>query len=111
MEIRNLTVDDVFTVAPIFVKVTRGAQVQLLTALTGKKVNAMQVGMAVIQGLLMEAEGDVKAWFADLAGMPPDEFKAQPAGMVLDLIETLAKKDDLMDFFERVSRLVSGRKP
>jgi hypothetical protein len=110
MNIRDLTVNDVFTVARIIGKVTRGAQVQLLAAITGKgKTNPMQVGFAVVQGLMLDAESDVKALLADLAGMTVEEFAAQPAAVVFDIVEALMNKEDAKAFFAKVSSLLTSQ--
>ena len=109
MEIRNLIVDDVFAVARIIGKTTRGAQVQLLAALTGKgKSNTVQVGMAVVQGLMLEAETDVKAWLASLAGMDIETFAKEPAMVVFDIVEGLMAREDAKAFFAKVSSLLSS---
>lgn len=111
IEVRELIVDDVFAVARMLSKVTKGARADLAQALSdkkkGKNPDPTELGLALVQTLFVEAEEDLKAWLASLVGKPPEEFKAMPASTVIDIVDALIKQEGIMDFFERVSRLVT----
>jgi len=108
IEIRELNVGDVFTVARMLGKITKGARLQLASVLTGKKVNPTEMGMVLFQSLVTEAEGDLKAWMANLVGKEITEFEAMSATTVLDVIEKLIKQEGIKDFFGRASSLMSN---
>lgn len=107
MEIRPLQVEDVFAVARMLGKVTKGARLQLASALTGKKTNPTELGMVLFQSLVTDAEEDLKAWLASLAGKELTEFKTMPATAVLDVIEGLFAQEGIRDFLSRASQLAS----
>ena len=113
MEIRDLIVNDVFAAGRILGKTTRAAQVQLLAALMGKAgrghAGSIQLFMAVLQGLMLEADAEVKAWMASLAGLATEEYGEKPAMMVFDVAEALMAKEDAQAFFAKVSSLFSSR--
>ena len=109
IQVRTLAVNDVFVVARMLSKVSRGAREELATAMTSDEgeVNKTELGMALFQNLFVEAEEDLKTWLADLIDKPIAEFVVLPATAVIDIIEQLIGQEDAADFFERVSRLVS----
>lgn len=95
---RDLTVKDVFTVTRILSKMK----------LPENTEDARSVGLGIFQSMLGQAEDDIKAWFADLMGVSKQEFECMPAGTVLDVIDELLQRKDIKDFFDRVSRMLSG---
>lgn len=111
IEVRQLIVDDVFAVARMLSKVTKGARAELALALSdkqkGKKAQPAELGMALFQSLFVEAEEDLKAWLASLVGKPKEEFAIMPATTLIDIIDALMAQEGIMDFFERVSQLVT----
>lgn len=107
MEVRALTVNDVFTVARMLSKVTKAARAELALALSAKKSpEPAELGMVLFQSVFVETEEDLKAWLASLISKPREEFEAMPATTVIDIIEALVKQEDMKDFFGRVSQLV-----
>lgn len=106
IEIRDLNVKDVFAVARMLGKVTRGARMQLTSLLTGKKTKPAELGMVLFQSLATEAEEDLKAWLADLIDKEVAEFEKMSATAVLDVIEKLIQLEGIRDFFGRASLLV-----
>ncbi len=118
-KVRPLSVEDVFTVARMLSKLTRGARTELAAALVDKKVEGesegeeikkpdyMEVGMAMFQSLFVETEADLKAWLANLIGATVEEFGVMPATTVIDVVEGVIHQDGSTDFFARVSRLLN----
>ena len=106
-EIRSLQVNDVFTVARMLGKITKGARLQLASILTGKKVNPTELGMVLFQSLVTEAEEDLKAWLADLINKNKADFELMPATTILDVIEKLIEQEGIKDFFARASLLAT----
>lgn len=107
IKIRELNVKDVFAVARMLGKITKGARQELASALKGKKVDPTELGMVLFQSVFTEAEEDLKSWIADLIGKEVTEFETMPAVAVLDIIEELAKQEDIKDFFARASSLAT----
>ena len=107
MNIRELQVEDVFAVARMLGKVTKGARMQLASALTGKRTNPTELGMVLFQSLVTDAEEDLKAWLASLADKELAEFKTMPATAVIDIIEGLFQQEGIKDFFARASSLAT----
>lgn len=69
--------------------------------------NPTELGLALVQNLFIESEADLKAWLASLIGKTADEFKVMPATTIIDIVDGLLAQEGIMDFFERVSQLVS----
>lgn len=107
IEIRDLNVKDVFAVARMLGKITKGARLELARSLTATKTNPTELGIVLFQSVFTEAEEDLKAWLADLASKDIKEFEAMPATAVLDIVEKLIAQEDIRDFFGRVSSLAS----
>ena len=108
MELRQLQVKDVFAVARMLGKITKGARLELVSAVSGEKVNPTELGIALIQSVFTEAEDDLKIWLADLASVEKTEFEKLPAATILDIVEKLAEQEDIRDFFTRAS-LLAGK--
>lgn len=107
IKVRQLNVEDIFTVARMLGKVTKGARLQLASAITGKKTNPTEMGMVLFQSLVTDAEEDLKAWLASLAGVEVAEFKTMPATAVLDVVEGLVQQEGIRDFFGKASSLAN----
>ena len=106
-EIRELNVKDIFAVARMLGKITKGARLQLASALIGKKTNPTELGMVLFQSLVTDTEEDLKAWLASLAGKESAEFEIMPATVVLDVVEGLFQQEGIKDFFARASSLAN----
>ena len=121
IEVRLLEVDDVFRVVRMLGKITRSARDELVDLLRPdaepglaegveaekKKPDPVMVGLIIFQCLFTELEEDLRDWMASLVGKSSAEFGKMPAITVLDLIETLAKQEDMRGFFAHASRLAS----
>lgn len=107
IKVRELNVEDIFSVARMLGKITKGARLQLASALTGKKTNPTELGMVLFQSLVTDAEEDLKAWLASLAGKELAEFKTMPATAALDVVEGLFTQEGIKDFFSRASSLAT----
>lgn len=107
VEVRALLVSDVFTIARMLGKITKGVRQELASALTAKKPDPTEVGMVLFQSVFTVAEEDLKAWLADLIGKQKTEFEAMPATTVLDIVEKLVEQEDIKTFFAKASSLVN----
>ena len=108
LNMRPLQVKDVFTVARMLGKITKGARSELATALTSKKkANPTEIGMALFQSVFIEAEEDLKVWLADLISKEVGEFEAMPPNTVLDIVEKLVAQEGIGDFFAKASQLAT----
>lgn len=106
IKIRELNVDDIFTVARMLGKITKGARLDLAQALTTKKPNMTELGMALFQSVFTEAEEDLKAWLADIIGEDKAAFGKMPGSVVLDIVEQLIDQGGIRDFFGRALSMV-----
>jgi len=107
IKVRPLIVTDVFAVARMLSKVTKGARAELAAAMSAKKKpDPTELGMVIMQSMFTETEEDLKAWMADLIGKTKEEFTVMSAATVIDIIEALIEQEDIKDFFGRVSQLV-----
>ena len=119
IEVRPLEVDDVFQVVKMLGKITRSAREELVELLRpdteselaegveAKKADPVMVGLIIFQCLFTELEEDLKEWMASLVNKSSAEFSKMPAIVVIDLIETLVRQEDVRGFFARASRLAS----
>lgn len=109
IEVRNVEVDDVFAIAKMLGKITKGAREEIASALSSnmEKTNPTEFALVLFQSLLVEADGDLKRWMADLCGIKLEEFVKLPAEVVIDVIEGLATQEGIKGFFARASLLAS----
>lgn len=106
MEIRRLEVRDVFTVARMLSKVAGGVKSQMMSAMQDRdSINPMELGIDMFTSLFVETEDDMKGWMASLINKEQADFEVMPALTILDLIEGLAKQEDVRAFFIRASSL------
>ncbi len=103
IKVRDLNVDDVFTVAEMLGKITKSARAELIRAIEKKKINPMEIGMVFAQSLCVEAKEDMKAWMAELVEKPVKEFGKMPPRTLIEIVKQLAEKDDIKDFLAQVS--------
>lgn len=101
MEVRRLKTKDFFTVATMLSKMAGDAMHGMADAAN----NSAQVGATFISSALKYAESDLKAWLSDLVGIKPDEFDELPFDAPLEIVEQLADKENLVNFFLRVKGL------
>jgi hypothetical protein len=108
IEVRPLIVEDVFIVARMLSKVTKGARAELSTALSAKeKPDPTELGIALFQSMFIDVEEDLKAWLADIIGKSKEDLIAMPATTMIDIIEALTRQESAKGFFGRVSQLVA----
>lgn len=99
MEIRTLTVKDVFTLTRALSRVKPPDN-------TG---NAQQFGLSLILSAFRDAEDELIAWLADMAGVEKEDFATMPAAAVLEVIEAISQQEGAKDFFGRLSKLLGVR--
>lgn len=128
LEPRSLQTKDLFRVATILNKcgdklmeVVRKSDIDL--GKLGEKVKEMKegdvkdsqnvqvFGVQIFSVVFAVAESDIKPFLADLVGMKVEEFDITPYQTSLVIIEKLAKKENLLDFFQRASKLAEIFKP
>ena len=98
MQVRELTVKDVFAVTRMLGKVQ----------LPERKDDAQGYGIAIVFAALRDAEEDLKEWLADMVGKTKAEFEAMPPSAILDVIEGIMAQDGAKDFFVRLSKLLGS---
>lgn len=99
IKVRDIKISDIWKVAAILNKASKGAKVQLALALSeNPKVDLRAFGFDMILTLLMESENELKAWFADLTGMTKEEFDNLPLTAIKDIYTQLSEKEDLKGF-------------
>lgn len=104
--LRRLSMKDVFRIVPI---VSKGAN----AILAGNgQLTAPQILQALMQALVT-SEREVTALLADLIGVTPADLEDGdrfPITAAIDIIEAVAKHEDLRAFIERV-QAAAGRLP
>lgn len=113
IKVRALKVADVFTVAKIMGKVAKGSRSQIIMLISnkGNTIAPVDLGLTIIQTVCIDAEEDVKAWLSDMAGLKVEEFEDSDPGVLIDIIEQIAAKEDIRAFLARVSGLVNRFMP
>jgi hypothetical protein len=116
IRLRPLNNGDLFEVARMLGKITRPARLQIMVAVRKAKEDPKNVGMqdyvdimlTILQTLLVDANSDIEAWFASLAGMERDAYHKLPPITSIQVCKQLAKSEDMKDFLSEVASLVSG---
>lgn len=118
IKIRPLKTKDVMTVTRMLLKVVGEAKDKLSNIIKAsnlppeetdketesqKKVRKMELGLnlalTVLDTCLIYAESDLKAWFADLIGVAPEEFDETPLNTIPEIMSQLKTNEDLKSFF------------
>lgn len=126
IKVRPLKTKDVMTVARMLLKVVGEAKDKLSNIIKAsnlspeeaeketesqKKVRKMELGLnlalTVLDTCLIYAESDLKAWFADLIGIAPEEFDETPLNTIPEIMSQLKTNEDLKSFFSNVLVLFS----
>jgi hypothetical protein len=102
LQVRNLKTSDFFVMAKIVSKMGTKVLKQLSESTT-----ELQAGLLFVTIVLENAEADMKAWLADLAGKTAEEFDQLSFDAPIEVIEKLSEKEDLNAFFGRVRALVN----
>jgi len=98
MQVRKLTVRDVFTLTAMLSKVK----------LPERSDDAQSYGLAVILAALRDVGPDMEAWLADMAQSPPDLFRDMAPTAIMDVVEGIISQEEARDFFGRLSKLLGG---
>lgn len=109
IKVRPLITDDLFAVAYMLSKITKGAKAELAQALSGEESNPTEIGILLFQSVFIEAKEDLKAWLASLVGKTTEEFGNLPLMTFMEIIEALMEQKDATDFFARASQLAAKR--
>jgi hypothetical protein len=115
IKIRELNVDDVFTVAAMLGKITKPARFQIIAYIKkGDKphtqVENVELVLTILQSLLVDANDDIKGWMADIAQIDKETFRKMPAGTVITIGKQIAKLEGIQDFLAGVSQLLPEEK-
>ena len=111
IKIRELNVDDVFTVAAMLGKITKPARYQIITYVKKgdkphSKAENTDLILTILQSLLVEVNEDIKKWMADMAQIDIETFKKMPATTVITVCKQIASLDGIKDFLAEVSQLL-----
>ena len=122
LTLRRLTARDVFTVLTLLTdSVGSAAEVKKLftdisRAATGLST-AGEDGLAavgisavwgLVSGLLHKNQDAFVGWLASLVGLTQEEFDELPPSAVIDILAALKSHEDMADFFERLSGVLSS---
>lgn len=125
LTLRRLTARDVFTVLTLLTdSVGTAAEVKKIFTDIGKATTtgiglniADENGIAavgisavwgLVSGLLHKNQDEFVGWLASLVGLTKDEFDLLPPSAVIDVLTVLKAHEDLADFFERLSGVLSS---
>ncbi len=122
LTLRRLTARDVFTVLTLLTdSVGTAAEVKKIFTDIGKATTGLNIadenGIAavgisavwgLVSGLLHKNQDEFVGWLASLVGLTQDEFDALPPSAVIDILTVLKSHEDMADFFERLSGVLSS---
>lgn len=122
LTLRRLTARDVFTILTLLTdSVGTAAEVKKLFTDIGKATTGLDTagedGIAAIgisavwglvSGLLHKNQDDFVGWLASLVGLTQEEFDKLPPSAVIDILTALKSHEDMADFFERLSGVLSS---
>ncbi len=122
LTLRRLTARDVFTVLTLLTdSVGTSAEVKKLftdisRATTGLSTagedGIAAVGISavwgLVSGLLHKNQDEFVGWLASLVGLTQEEFDKLPPSAVIDILAALKSHEDMADFFERLSAVLSS---
>ncbi len=122
LTLRRLTTRDVFTVLTLLTdSVGTAAEVKKLFTDIGKSTagfgTAGEDGIAavgisavwgLVSGLLHKNQDEFVGWLASLVGLTQEEFDKLPPSTVIDILAALKSHEDMADFFERLSEVLSS---
>lgn len=103
IKVRDLTVDDVFTVADML---SKGTKSELAAAVKAEgSANPTELGLGFFLSLFVETKNELKTWLADLIGIGPEEFGTMPPTFLIEVVNNLRAKEDFKDFLASVKAL------
>jgi len=109
--IRELKAKDLKTVAKMLGKLRGQARLDILNLLKNGGVKTreemLEAGFSIIQTVGSELADDLMAWFADLAGLTPEQFDEAPISAPIQVVRQLARTEGIRDFFDRASTSAS----
>ena len=107
MELRKLTVKDLYTVGGMIKRALPDLGSIELGARAGEsaQAHAQRIGSTILPVLLDACYEDAWDWLADLVGMTRQELMDSPADIAVDIIDLLIKSEELPRFFGRVRAL------
>ncbi len=112
IKVRPVQVDDVFAVAKMLGKITKGARLEIAAMIVEKggkdKTSATEFALVLFQSLFIDAEDDLKSWLAELIGVKKSVFAKMPASTVIEVIEQLASQEGIRGFFAKASLLAKS---
>lgn len=79
-----------------------------LPALATPETDWVQLGTTVLFGLLEQADGGIRSWLADMAGLKPAQFDELPLGELLALVEQVVGQEDWPGFLGRLSAIFAS---
>lgn len=105
IQVRDLTVDDIFTVVGILQKGTKKELAAAVKTKADGGANPTELGLGFFLSLFVDTRDELKAWLADLVDLSSEQFSSKPPAFMLAVIKELRAKDDFKDFLESVKEL------
>jgi len=103
LRVRDLTAKDLRIVLPVLARCRADVETFWQMLASGR----VEAGGVVALLSLIERVPELWGWFADLAGMTPEELDAQPPEVLLDIIDQLRRQPGAASFFGRLSRMLN----
>lgn len=102
-----LTVGDMMRAAEAIAAALDTLDTDTLAQMQSGDANVAQVGQQVVAVALRIAPEQGQRFLSGLVDMDPDEFQQLPADAVLDIVEALSEREDVLRFFRR-ARSMAG---
>ena len=78
------------------------------TTLSADEARGPAERWGLVSGLLHKNQDDFIGWLANLVGLTQEQFDELPPSAVIDILTVLKSHEDLADFFERLSGVLSS---
>lgn len=101
MDIKKLNTQHFWTIVSIIRKGGKDAILKLQQL--DENADDLARGLLIFDIAMEHAEKDLQKLFADLAGVSIEEYHEMPFDTTLTIVEAIAEKENLTDFFKRAA--------
>jgi hypothetical protein len=110
MEVRELQVNDLFSLAEIIIKAGEKTQGKISTAIKASKGSTDKdlegLGINIIGVLLVDCREDIKAWCSSVCGISPEEFGKSSLKDLTLFIRALKAQEGIGSFLSELRALI-----
>jgi|GEM_PF-5757601 hypothetical protein len=113
LQVRELQVNDLFSLAEIILKAGEKTQKQISEAIQATKgegdKDTEHLGLTIIGVLLVDCKDDIKAWCGSVCGISPDEFGQASLKDLAAFIRGLKNQEGFKSFLAELRGIIPAR--